>query len=165
MTSLDVEDVFRRHGPAILRRATTILGDRSEADDVLQDVFRIVLAKRSAFGGRSAIGTWLYQVTTRACLNRMRRVRRRSALLRMRTDEVMPCDDERSPEIMAQLRQVLEHLPVDLAEVGIHYYVEGMTHDEIACVLGCSRRKVGNLLEKFQKRAAKIVASGQEMDR
>jgi RNA polymerase sigma-70 factor (ECF subfamily) len=39
-------------------------------------------------------------------------------------------------------------MPDELAQVVVYAYVDEMTHQEIADVLRCSRRQVGNLLQR-----------------
>ena len=53
-------------------------------------------------------------------------------------------------EQIAQVRSLLARLPEPLAEVAVYYHVDGMTHEEIAAMIGCSRRQVGNLVERLQ---------------
>ena len=52
-----------------------------EAEDVLQEVFMRVLDKLDSFRGDSSPVTWLYQLTTRYGLNRLRNEGRRRELL------------------------------------------------------------------------------------
>jgi len=140
----------------VVRRAGQILGNLSDAEDVLQDVFRTVMTKIDSFRGDSAVGTWLYQITTRACLDRLKITKRRRELLASRaadSSDARPVPTDTS----ALLRDVLARLPRQLATVAVYYYVDDMTHEEIASVLGCSRRKVGYLLESFHTRAARLV--------
>ena len=40
--------------------------------------------------------------------------------------------------------------PAELREIAIYYYVDEMSHDEIAALVGVSRRTVGNRLEEFR---------------
>jgi hypothetical protein len=45
-------------------------------------------------------------------------------------------------------RELVDRMPSDLAQVTIYFAIDGMTHHEIADLLGCSRRHVGHLLER-----------------
>ena len=58
-----------------------------------------------------------------------------------------------SAEELAVLHAELARLPEPLAQVAVYRYVDEMTHDEIARILGCSRRHVGDLLERLEARA------------
>jgi RNA polymerase sigma-70 factor (ECF subfamily) len=148
----DIEAAYRSHGHSVLRRARRLLGDDQEAREVLQEIFTSLLAKPDQFGGRSSILTWLYTVTTHACLNRIRNRRTRLRILEAQPrSEASPAPDL---EAMAAARQMLARLPGDQAEAAVYYYFDEMTHAEIADVLGCSRRHVGDLLERFRRSVA-----------
>jgi RNA polymerase sigma-70 factor (ECF subfamily) len=41
-------------------------------------------------------------------------------------------------------------LPEDVAAAVVYHHLDGMTHAEVAELLGCSRRQVGYLLERAQ---------------
>ena len=49
-------------------------------------------------------------------------------------------------------QQLLAQLPDQLAQVAVYYYFDEMTHEEIAELVGCSRRQVGNLVQQVQQR-------------
>jgi len=44
----------------------------------------------------------------------------------------------------------LEQLPRALAEVAVYYYVDELSQQEIADLMGCSRRHVGHLIERLE---------------
>ena len=50
-----------------------------------------------------------------------------------------------------QLRMLLERIPEPLAHVAVYAYVDGLTQDEIARVMRCSRRHVSALLERLAR--------------
>jgi RNA polymerase sigma-70 factor (ECF subfamily) len=99
--------------------------------------------------------TFLYSATTHRCLNLLRNRRTRARLLEARGTTAAPAGEARAgpAEAMAQVRQLLARMPEDLAEVAVHYFVDEMTHDEIAEVIGCSRRKVGVMVERARASA------------
>ncbi len=136
------------YGPAVYRRARCLLGTHEEASDVLQEVFVTGLTKGHSFRGDSAPLTWLYSITTHMCLNRLRNAKRRAELLERAGVEDWP-RDAASPEVVRLLRECLEVLPDSLAEVAIYYYLDEMTQEEIAPLLGVSRRQVSRLLERL----------------
>lgn len=148
-----IERLYREHGHAVLRRARQIVGDETEARDVLQDVFASLVERPDQFREQSSITTWLYSVTTHACLNRLRNARNRTRLLESNVTRLRPRTAVATSEQSALVREVLAGLPEDQAQVAIYYYVDQMTQQEIATVMGCSRRHVGNLLERMQRSA------------
>ena len=55
------------------------------------------------------------------------------------------------PEHATALRFTLERLPAELAEVAVYYHLHERTHDDIAHLLGCSRRHVGDLIKRLDR--------------
>jgi DNA-directed RNA polymerase specialized sigma24 family protein len=51
---------------------------------------------------------------------------------------------------LAQARSSLAHLPAEVAVAVVYRYVDEMTHAEIAEMMGCSRRHVGDLMARFE---------------
>jgi len=143
-----IESLYRAHGHHVQRRARRILGSEEDAREVLQDVFASLLEHEAGFRGDSTLTTWLYRATTNSCLNRLRNARTRARLqgARGRQEEGSPAGAEHA----AIVRDLLTRVPEALAEVALLYYGDEMTHDEIARLLGCSRRHVGDLLERLQ---------------
>jgi RNA polymerase sigma-70 factor (ECF subfamily) len=139
------EELYEAHSEAILRRARRLLGDDDEARDVLHDLFLSVLGRPLRFEARSQLGTYLYSATTHACLNRIRNQRTRARLLAERASISAPGSASHAEDV-AEVRELLARMPTELAQVLVCYYVDEMTRDDMARLLGCSRRRVGNLL-------------------
>ncbi len=59
---------------ALCRR---MLGNDADAVDAAQDALLSAVRSISRFDGRSSFGTWLYRIATNACLDELRRRRRR----------------------------------------------------------------------------------------
>ena len=117
-----------------------------------------VLDKLATFRGDSSPVTWLYQLTTRHCLNRLRNEGRRKELWEEHSDAVywsQPISSA-NQERTALLAELWKHLDEDLVAVGIYYHLDGMTHAEIARLMGCSRRTVGNRLEALTQAALEV---------
>jgi RNA polymerase sigma factor (sigma-70 family) len=151
---VEIEAIYREHGHVVLRRAGRILGNDTDAREVLQEIFLSLLDRPDQFDRRSAVTTFLYAMTTNACLNRLRNQRRRAGLL---AREARPQEEAAAGEGGATLdaARLLADLPERLAQVAVHYFIDEMTHDEIAEVLGVSRRQVGNLVARVQEEARK----------
>ena len=149
---VDVESLYRKYGHSVLRRARQIMANDDEAGEILQDIFVGLVARPEQFDQRSAPSTFLYAVTTNACLSRLRDRKNR---MRLVDEQVKPWTtdvDPRSAEAASMVRGVLAQLPDDQARAAVYYHLDGMTHAEIAEVLDCSRRHVGDLLERVAER-------------
>ncbi len=150
--AVDVEALYRRYGHSVLRRARQILGSEDEAAEVLQELFVRLVARPPQFDGRSAPSTYLYAATTHACLSRLRDHQNRRRLI---DEQVRPWTtdvDPRSADTSAAVRGVLAQLTDDEARAAVYHHLDGMSHAEVADVLGCSRRHVGDLLARVARR-------------
>ena len=150
------EAVFDRHHRGILAFCRHLLGSAEEAEDAVQHTF--MAAYRSLIGSRQPIQlrAWLYTIARNRCLS----------VLRARRETPVDDLDELPTENLSaevQRRQDLRDLLHDvgglpeeqrsalvLAEVG------GVSHDEIAQVLGVQREKVKALV--FQARSSLIAS-------
>lgn len=156
---LDVEAMYRSYGHSVLRRARQILASDHDADEVLQEIFAGLVARPEQFDGRSAPSTFLYSATTHACLQRLRDRKNR---LRLIDEQVKPWTtdvDPRSPDTVAIVRAELAQLPEQEARAAVYYHLDGMSHAEISELLDCSRRHVGDLLERVGQRIRQREAS------
>ena len=146
--SVDVERLYRSHGHLVLRRARTLLGNEHDAQEALQEVFASLLRDPAAVES-NATG-WLYQATTHWCLNQLRNRRTGARLLEQRGPP--PAEVGANAEALAEVRRLLAMLPEEVAAAVVYHHLDGMTHDEVAAMLGCSRRQVGYLLERATAR-------------
>ncbi|NUP09697.1 MAG: RNA polymerase sigma factor [Polyangiaceae bacterium] len=153
MDARELESIYRRYGPIVVRRASAILGNRQDAEELAQDLFESFLAKPPAFEGRSSILTYLYKTTTNRALNILRDGRNRRRLLE---ENVVDGPPGETPEARVLASQVLANLPEELAQAAVYAFVDGMSHAEIAEILGCSRRHVGDLLQRVTARFSPI---------
>ncbi len=73
MTSMDVTTVFAEERPRLVRIATRVLGERGEAEDVVQNAWlRLHNTVTDASTEIDNLPGWLTTVTTRLCLDRLR---------------------------------------------------------------------------------------------
>src|SRR3954464_12751781 len=61
----------------IKRLCIRMLGDEHKADDMTQEAFARIYAKRKAFQHGSKFSTFLWRVATNLCLDELRRIKRR----------------------------------------------------------------------------------------
>jgi len=130
-----LEQLFRWFERPVFTLALRICGDRSEADDVLQDTMLKVFSSLDRFrgDGGSPFWGWLRQVAVNEALMRLRRSRRLDA-----DDEAVDAlaEDLAPPPPAAAdaalLQRALAQLPDATRSVLWLYHAEGYTHQEIA---------------------------------
>jgi len=162
--SQQIASLFQQHGPRVYRRALRLLGNPADAEEATQEIFIRVLSSIGGFQQRSQLTTWLYQVTTNYCLNLIRDRSRRTELHEAHVAP-MAGDAElgsaRSDDLVL-LRKLLAGADEQQAQAVIYVFLDGMSHQEAAEVLGVSKRTVGNLIERFQKWASEQSAVSRD---
>lgn len=143
---MDVAASYHLHGAMVLRRARRLLRDQAAAQDIVHDVFLLMHERRSEVREDSVV-SWLYIVTTNLCLQRLR-----SATTRARLNATIAFAESEPPrgDALVEVRSLLAELPEELAVTAMYRFVDEMTHAEIAELMGCSRRHVGDLLVRLE---------------
>ncbi len=72
-----LEALLRRYHDRIHLVCLRMCRDPHDAEDATQDALVAVVRGLDRFDGRAAFGTWVYRVATNACLDELRRRRRR----------------------------------------------------------------------------------------
>jgi len=155
-----LEDLARRFHSAVHRRARQILGNEEDAADVAQEVFLCALRAREG-ALQSHPQAWLYRVTTNLCLNRIRDSRRRREFLSEAAD-LSDSEPVGVPPEVSTLHELLGDVPRDLLSPAVYYYVEGLSHAEIAMKLRVSRRTIGNRIVAFHALVRELQARASD---
>jgi RNA polymerase sigma-70 factor (ECF subfamily) len=155
------EDLYRAFAPLVLRRCLRLLGHEADAHDATQEVFvqLLVYEDRVTFENREATLRWLYRVSTNLCLKRLGRGRRVEVRDPARLPEVpLDCSVEGRLLSREALERVLAAVDEKARAVFVHAFLDGMTQEEIADVMGLSRRTVGTKLGALRAVALRLAA-------
>lgn len=155
--SVDIEALYRDYAPLVYRRILRFY-DAHEAEEVLHEVFIKVIERAESFRHESAPTTWLYRVATNHCINRLRDSKRRRELLVQHHDDLFP-SSERSAAQHDKLfwRELWQHIDAELLQLAVFYYIDGLSHEEIARIQQVSRRTIGNRLEELQRQVKALT--------
>jgi RNA polymerase sigma-70 factor (ECF subfamily) len=155
--STRIHSLYSGYRGKVLKRARQLLWNEQAAEDATQEVFLRLLASDERTLVHPEPLAWLYRVTTNLCLNRLRDEKRRAMLIaRNPRTERQP---ENTAEVRAVVVDILRRVPSELQEIAIYYHADGMTCDEIASLVGVSRRTIGNRLVEFQSVATGVMGN------
>lgn len=145
--------------------ALKLLGDKQEAEDVLQETFLSAFEAIDRFEGRSRLSTWLYRIAYNASLMRLRK---RRQMTTFSLDRPPPEDNGGSEPIShhlvdwstvpddqlltAEARQVMDsaiaELPESLRSAFVLRDIQGLSGAETAEILGITIQAVKNRLHR-----------------
>jgi RNA polymerase sigma-70 factor (ECF subfamily) len=135
-------------------------GDQTAASDVSQQVFLKLMTNIGQFRGDSAFTTWLYRLVVNACTDEQRKRRR---FLPFGESTPMSRIEERRPqeksyakvEIANSVQAAIRQLKPKLRMAILLKYVEDLSYEEIASVLGCSKGTVASRLNRGHQALAR----------
>lgn len=152
--------LFERYGAMVFRRCLRMLQSEEEAKDAVQEVFLNVLLRREQFRGDAAPSTWLYGAATLQCLQRIRNRDGRAQKLKDAAHVVIEEHGAPNDDHLALLR-LLEHEPDEVRVMIYCRYVDGMTMEEVADVVGRSRKTVSAHVQAFVQQARGQLELGE----
>lgn len=149
---IDVEALYRRYGPMVVRRCRFLLRDDDEAADVAQEVFVRLLKHRERLDDRHP-SSLLYRIATNLSLNRIRDRRRRPELPGdLLLDRIARLDDLDAPLLLDRL---FGRQPESTRTMAVLHHVDGLTLEEVARECGLSvsgvRRRLRLLREALHR--------------
>lgn len=160
----EIASLYERYGGLVERRCRYILKDEEAARDATQEVFVKVMGAIDAFRHDASPLTWMLRIATNHCLNvlasRNARWHERYKAYVSHAAEGRSSGSE-AMERASSVRRVLGRLDTETAQVAIHYYVDEMTQEEIAAVVGRSLPTIRKRLDKFARVAKKEL--GREL--
>ena len=161
-------ELYDRYAPQVERWARRLAGPRFDPEDLLHDIFLVVLRRRHEFRGEAKITTWLFRITAQVV-----RWRRRNAALRCwlwglhghslaeaRRGPTPVEELERREEGML-LYAALDRLPEKYRSVLILFALEEATGDQIAALLGIDTNTVWVRLHRARAKLADLLTEGK----
>jgi RNA polymerase sigma-70 factor (ECF subfamily) len=158
------EFLYELHGRRVYALCLRMVGNPSDAEDLMQEAFLQLFRKIGTFRGESAFSTWLHRMTVNVVLMRLRKKSLPVASLDEATepDEEVggPRKDIGAPDLRlsgavdrVNLERSIDRLPPGYRTVFVLHDVQGYEHNEIAGIMGCS---VGNSKSQLHKARTKL---------
>lgn len=138
-----------------------LIGNREDAADLTQDCFIKAFRSIHRFHAQAAFFTWLYRIAVNSTLSQLRRQRLRSFLSLDQLDTEAPVAKEVidaltdnsgsdratfAQELQEKLNDALQRLSIKHRTVVTLFEIDGLNHQEIADVMGCSEGTVRSRL-------------------
>lgn len=152
----------QRLAPRLLGFATRMLGDRAEAEDVVQETFlRLWTMAPDWRPGEARVSTWAYTVAGNLCTDRLRRRRPQAGIERAHgVPDGAPDAEARllDKARVHALDRALSHLGERQRKAVILRHIEGLPNPEIARIMEISVEAVESLTARARRALARDLA-------
>jgi RNA polymerase sigma-70 factor (ECF subfamily) len=140
--------------PRLRRYARALVGDRSTADDLVQDTLERAWAKLHLYRRGTDLRAWLFTVMRNVHVNRVRASRATDTL-----GDEMPELAQRAPQsdalLVRDLDRAIARLPQEQRAVLLLVTLEEMSYDEVARTLGIP---IGTVMSRLSRAREKLRA-------
>ena len=156
------------HRGYLVRFAQRRLRDGASAEDAVHDVFEAVLSGRAAFGGRSALRSWLTAVLKHKIVDRVRRDANLLSLDAATDDDAeagpafhVACPQPRPDEVAEQRQRLarvlkrIDALPAGLRDAMRLRAIEDRSTEAVCAALGISPE---NLFVRMHRARAQLLS-------
>lgn len=165
--SLAARVVVRRHNQRLYRAAWSVLRNRAEAEEAVQEGYLKAFAAIGRFEGGSSLATWLTRIVVNEAISRVRAARRRErafqanglAILQAYRDRAVEASSLGAPEesvmrkeLASLLQSAVEKLPDAFRLTFVLHEVEGLSTEEVAENLGIPVETVRTRLFRARRR-------------
>ena len=153
--------LYRRHQASIYRFARLMTGCASAAEDVVQEVFLVLMKDAARYDpSRAALTTYLYGMARRVTRRRLLRERRFVAMDLSGAESRLGTAPDASAALeqhdeLSQLRGAILSLPSRYREVVVLCEIEGVSYETAAESLGCA---IGTIRSRLH-RARQLLAT------
>jgi len=151
--------LFNNHHKSLCISALLLIKDEKVAEDIVQDVFLKVWAKKTELAHVANIANYLYISVKNACLDELRKTRLTDDIIdvEISDDAADPFHSIRIKELNQQLKEASDSLPAQCKEIFEQVYVDGKKYQEVADQLGISINTVKTQLKRALAKMRSIM--------
>jgi RNA polymerase sigma-70 factor, ECF subfamily len=167
------EYLYRLHSRRVYAVCLRMVGNTTEAEDLTQETFLLLLRKIHTFRGESAFSTWLHRLAVNLVLMRLRKKSPPMISIEATPEPddqtVSPSIDIGAPDLLLEgsldrinLARCIAQLPAGYRTVFVLHDIQGYEHNEIAEILG---RSVGDSKSQLHKARTRLREQLHELQR
>ena len=152
-------ELYALYVDAMFNVGIRFLGNKEDAEDIIQDSFIDAFKNLERFKYESSFGAWLKRIVINKCINHLKA--KRVALVPMETHEFHITEEEPMEEDKVDIDKVkkgIARLPEGYKQIIGLYLIEGYDHVEIGEVLGISTSTSKSQYHRAKKKLLEIIS-------
>lgn len=160
-----LDALYREHAPEVYRYAYAVLGNRADAEDVMQTVFVNALRAMEHGERPRKPSNWLITIAHNVVRQRFRQEQTRPAEVELDAELEAPGATPGGEGSIEDLVRALQRIPSSQREALVMRELEGRSYTEIREVLGVSGRALETLLFRARRSLAEELENLVTCDR
>lgn len=166
------KQVFDKYGNQMFNLAYGVAGNKSDAEDIVQESFAEIFRAVGSFRGDAALSTWIYRITMNKALEAERRKKRKKrtavlvSLFGFGDREEYHSVTWEHPGIIAENKELaeilfkaLEKIPENQRIAFTLHKTEGLEYKEVAEIMNISLSSVESLMHRAKTNLKKHLAT------
>ena len=155
-------EIIRDYKDGLILYLNGYVHDIHDAEDLMEDTFVKIYAKRPVFSPKYSFKTWLYTIGRNVAIDYLRKERKKYIRSMDELSEIVADKTQLEYEYLKKeekiyLFEAMEKLNSDYRQTLYLKYLEGLSNDDIGKIMGKTRRQVENLLYRGKQALRSIL--------
>jgi RNA polymerase sigma factor (sigma-70 family) len=151
--------LYATFGRPCFNLALRILGNRTQAEDLVQEVFLKMFATIRSYRGEAPFGSWLRRMAVNATIDQLRGQRHEADVDADAVQAQQAAADSGNAAATLDVWTLLQRLPARTRAILVLHEFEGYTHTELAQMFGQSESYSKSILARALKRLGELVVN------
>ena len=161
-------EIEKRYQKKLFTYIYHLVGNREEAEDILQNVFVKMYNNIKRFDTKRKFSSWIYRIAHNEAVNFLKRKSKKQFVsweditvskdkLEASSKEISPVDSWIKKETKKEVQDALNRLPGKYREALVLRYFLDKSYEEISEILGKPINTVGTLINRAKKKLSQVM--------
>lgn len=152
-------ELYKQYSKAMFNICCRMLNNRTDAEDMLQEIFSDAFSRLQSFRFDSTIGAWLKRITVNKCINEINRRKTKLEFVEEVPEIISQEEEEKMGLSVDKVKSAMEVLPNGSQIVFSLYLLEGYDHEEIGQILNISESTSKTQFMRAKQKVKEILIS------
>jgi RNA polymerase sigma-70 factor (ECF subfamily) len=136
-----------------------MMGNKMDAEDVLQASFIDVFRNLKKFRGDASVGSWIKRIVINNCLNHIKRNKMRFDDIPDSATDIAEENNDKAQYDIVAVHRAIQQLPDGYRTILNLYLLEGYSHDEISEILNITTSTSKSQFSRAKAKLREIIKS------